>query len=173
VSVIFCTKQQRLYSDSNVSLSMYHDFDVHFIPLLHRCIANWPIAEAPEAAPTVKSREITLNISNIRDVLYRHHIVCRFLQTIWQLYRSSLSYTFTQKHRSLFKKCIIKHCCLPKQNAQISEKMADNVISDITGMTLRIGVIWLVKRFFSDRSIDKRYVADSYWRHCEKLSICS
>jgi len=54
-------------------------------------LPNWLIAEAPETACTIKSREITL-ISDMLDDLYRCHIVCRFLQTIWPLYKSSMSY---------------------------------------------------------------------------------
>jgi len=57
---------------------------------------------------------------------------------------------FPQQHVSSFEKCIIRHICLQKYNAQMSEKMADDII---TGMTLIIDVIWLVKHIFSDRSI--------------------
>jgi len=48
---------------------------------------------------------------------------------------------FPQKHRSSFEKCNIKQRCLHINNAQMSDKMADDVISDITEMTLIIGVI--------------------------------
>jgi len=59
-----------------------------------------------EAEPTVKLRDITLSISDIKDVLYcyRHHIVCRFLQIIWRLYRSSLSYTLPRSTAHHLKK---------------------------------------------------------------------
>jgi len=110
---------------------------------------NWPIAEEPEAAPTVKSREIILSISDIRDVLYRRHIVCRFLQTIWRLLRSPLSYIFPRS-TAHHVKTHHKNRCLQENNAHMSDKMADSVI---TVMTLTFGVIWLVKCFFSDRSI--------------------
>jgi len=64
---------------------------------------------------------------------------------------------FPQKHRSSFEQCIIQRLYLQENNVQMSEKMADDVVSDIKGMTFIIGVIWLVKRFFGDRSIEVRF----------------
>jgi len=40
-------------------------------------VSNWRIAEAPEAKPTLKSREITLIMFDKENFLYRRHIVCR------------------------------------------------------------------------------------------------